>query len=50
MQRLCDRGAEAVILGGTDLNVIFDGSDAHAPVIDSAEVHVQAIVRRAMAG
>ena len=49
-QRLCDRGAEAVILGGTDLNVIFDGSDAHAPVIDSAEVHVQAIVRRAMAG
>ena len=49
-QQLCDRGAEAVILGGTDLNVIFDGSDAHAPVIDSAEVHVQAIVRRAMAG
>ena len=49
-QRLCDRGAEAVILGGTDLNVIFDGSEAHAPVIDSAEVHVQAIVRRAMAG
>ena len=47
-QRLCDRGAERVILGGTDLNVIFDGSQT-APTIDSAEVHVQAIVRRALA-
>lgn len=47
-QRLCDRGAQAVILGGTDLNVIFDGSQT-MPVVDSAEVHVQAIVKRALA-
>jgi aspartate racemase len=46
-QRLCDRGAETVILGGTDLNVVFDGSEL-MPVVDSAEVHVQAIVRRAL--
>lgn len=47
-QRLCDRGAQTVILGGTDLNVIFDGSEP-VPVIDSAEVHVQAIVAEALA-
>ena len=46
-QRLCDRGAQAVLLGGTDLNVVFDGSEP-VPVIDSAEVHVQAIVREAL--
>jgi aspartate racemase len=46
-QRLCDRGAQTVILGGTDLNVIFDGSEP-VPVLDSAEVHVQAIVREAL--
>lgn len=47
-QRLVDRGAQTVLLGGTDLNVVFDGSEP-VPVIDSAEVHVQAIVREALA-
>ena len=47
-QRLCERGASAVILGGTDLNVVFDGSEP-VPVIDSAEVHVRAIVAAATA-
>ena len=47
-QRLCDRGAQAVLLGGTDLNAVFDGSEP-VPTIDSAEVHVQAIVREALA-
>jgi aspartate racemase len=46
-QRLCERGAQTVILGGTDLNVIFDGSEP-VPVVDSAEVHVQAIVAEAL--
>jgi len=46
-QRLCDRGALSVILGGTDLNVVFDGTEP-VPVIDSAEVHVKAIVREAL--
>ena len=46
-QRLVDRGAQSVILGGTDLNVIFDGSEP-VPVIDSAEVHVRAIVADAL--
>ena len=44
-QKLCDRGAEAVILGGTDLNVAFRGQRCEFPIIDSAEVHIDAIVR-----
>lgn len=43
---LCeDRGAEAVILGGTDLFVVFDQETPNFRVIDSAEVHMDAIVR-----
>ena len=46
-QRLCDRGAERVLLGGTDLNLIFDGSEP-VPVVDAAEVHAQAIAAEAL--
>lgn len=35
---------EAILLGGTDLNLIFDGSQQNMPIIDSAAVHVDAIV------
>ena len=44
---LCDRGAEAVILGGTDLNVAFRGQECEFPIIDCAQVHIDAIVRAA---
>ena len=44
-EELCHRGAEAVILGGTDLNVAFSGQDHSFPIIDSAEVHIDRIVR-----
>lgn len=45
---LCEyRGAEAVILGGTDLFVVFDQETPNYPVIDSAEVHMDAIVAMA---
>ena len=47
-QRLIDRGAETVLLGGTDLSLAFDGTEP-VPVIDSAEIHVQAIVKEALA-
>ena len=43
-------GAEAVLLGGTDLSLPFDGVEAGYPVVDSAVVHVEAIARWAMAG
>jgi aspartate racemase len=39
-----DQGAEAILLGGTDLNVVYNGVALDFPVIDSALVHVDAIV------
>ena len=47
-QRLCDRGAQTVLLGGTDLSLAFDGTEP-VPVLDCAEIHVQAIVKEALA-
>jgi aspartate racemase len=46
-QQLCrEQGAEAVMLGGTDLFLAFAGQDCGFPVIDCAEVHVAAIYRK----
>ncbi len=49
-RRLCgERGAEAVLLGGTDLFIAFDGHDAGFPIIDGAAVHADAIFNAARA-
>jgi len=45
---LCRRGAEVVLLGGTDLFLAFQGHDCGFPVLDCAEVHVEAIYRRSV--
>ena len=42
-KKMIDRGAEAVILAGTDLCLAFDGEDPGYPVLDSALIHVDAI-------
>lgn len=39
-QRLADKGAEAVVLAGTDLNLAFDGQETPYRVIDALDVHV----------
>ena len=44
-----NQGAEVVLLGGTDLNLVYDGVALDFPVIDSATVHVDAIVSAALA-
>jgi len=45
-QRLCrDQGAEAVMLGGTDLFLSFEGQDCGFPVVDCAGIHIDAIYR-----
>ena len=45
-KRLCeDRGAEAVVLGGTDLFLVFENRECGFPVIDCAEVHIEALAR-----
>jgi|SRR5262245_57166352 len=50
-QALCrEQGAEVVVLGGTDLFLAFQGGEAGFPVLDCADVHVEAIYRRSLAG
>jgi aspartate racemase len=45
-----EQGAEAVVLGGTDLFLAFDGHDCGFPVLDSADVHIEALYRASVAG
>jgi aspartate racemase len=47
---LCrERGAEAVMLGGTDLFLAFVGHDPGFPLVDCADIHVEAIYARSSA-
>ena len=48
-RRLADRGAEAVLLGGTDLFLAFTGHDCGFPVMDCADVHIDAIYKKSSA-
>jgi len=46
-QKLIDQGAQAIVLGGTDLNLAFDGQDPGYRVIDALDVHVDVLARLA---
>jgi aspartate racemase len=47
--RLCrEQGAEVVLLGGTDLFLAFQQGDAGFPVLDCADVHVEAIYQASL--
>lgn len=46
-QRLIDAGADAVVLGGTDLGLAFDGQDPGYRVIDALDVHVDVLAKLA---
>ncbi len=39
-------GAEAVLIAGTDLSMVFTESNAGFPMLDCARVHIDAIVKR----
>jgi aspartate racemase len=39
-------GAQAVLIAGTDLSMVFTESNAGFPMIDCARIHIDAIVRR----
>jgi aspartate racemase len=41
-----ERGAEAIMLGGTDLFLAFQGRPAPFPLVDCADIHVDAIYAR----
>ncbi|MEM9551878.1 MAG: aspartate/glutamate racemase family protein, partial [Pseudomonadota bacterium] len=42
-----DRGADAVVLAGTDLNLAFDGEATGYRVVDALDVHVDVLARLA---
>lgn len=45
-RRLVDeKGAEAVLLAGTDLGLAFDGFDPGYPVIDALDIHVERLAQ-----
>lgn len=44
------QGAEAVVLAGTDLFLAFEDHDCGFPVIDSAEVHINALLSASFNG
>ncbi|GGP63137.1 aspartate/glutamate racemase family protein [Saccharothrix coeruleofusca] len=48
MARLVERGAEAVILGCTEITLLVDQSDCAVPVVDSTRLHVEAGVDLAL--
>ncbi len=51
IQRLLqDEGAEAIMLGGTDLALAFDARTSTVPLIDCAGIHADAIARMAIPG
>ena len=46
-QSLTDRGADAIVLAGTDLNLAFDGRPTPYRVIDALDVHVDVLAKLA---
>ena len=44
---LIDRGAEAIVLGGTDLFLVFKNQELPFDVIDCADIHIQHIANLA---
>jgi aspartate racemase len=48
-QKLLHQGAQAIMLGGTDLVLAFNESDTPFPLIDCARIHADAIARLALA-
>ena len=49
MDRLRARGADAIILGGTELPLILRGVEYPLPVLDTTRIHVNAVLRAAIA-
>lgn len=45
-ERLVERGAEAVLLGGTDLNAAFADTPPAFPIVDCAGIHIEEIAVR----
>ena len=49
IERLAARGAEAVILGCTEIGMLIDDSNSPLPVYDTTDLHAKALVTAALA-
>jgi aspartate racemase len=49
MNRLVDEGAEGIVLGCTELPLLVQPSDIHAPIFDTTRLHAEAAVNLALA-
>ncbi|MBS6035160.1 aspartate racemase [Pantoea sp. AN62] len=49
MQQLVDQGAEAIILGCTEITLLVDDSDASVPLFDTTLIHAEEAVNQALA-
>ncbi|WP_312053925.1 aspartate/glutamate racemase family protein [Pantoea brenneri] len=49
MQQLVDQGAEAIILGCTEITLLVDHSDASVPLFDTTLIHAEEAVIQALA-
>jgi aspartate racemase len=49
IERLAQRGAQAVILGCTEIAMLIDQASSPLPVFDTTELHAKALVAAAMA-
>lgn len=45
---LVDRGAEAIVLGCTEIGLLVGGEDSPVPVFDSARLHAERVVELAL--
>lgn len=48
VDRLADRGAQAVILGCTEIGLLLQQTDTNVPLFDTTEIHAHAAVARAL--
>jgi aspartate racemase len=48
--RMAERGAQAVILGCTEIGMLIDGASSPLPVFDTTDLHAKALVAAALAG
>lgn len=48
MRCLVDRGAEAIVLGCTEIGLLVGGEDSPVPVFDSARLHAERVVELAL--
>lgn len=49
IERLAARGAQAVILGCTEINMLIDDANSPLPVYDTTDLHAKALVTAALA-